>query len=260
MAHRRPAPPANGSRTGDAARAHHAATSSATPAPRAASRGCAAMSAATRRLEGSAPQAVMPATVALLDQPERRIQQRRMCTSLNGSSPAWRTSRPTPPVRTGARGRGSGRSSRRCRGPPGPRSRRCRPGAGRGPSRQSRAVVGDVLQQVGADHGVDAAVDDRQRACVGMQQPRRRQRACARAGRRDQVHADQARLRIGSRRSSSRYPLEQPMSAITAPGASGPIRSIIADRVHRSRKWVREDSSCRASSSSDQLTDGSCST
>src|SRR5947209_5862684 len=56
-------------------------------------------------------------------------------------------------------------------------------------------------------------------------------------------------------RSSSRKPVEQPRSATVAPASSGPMPSMIAARVQRSRKWVRDASAWTASSSSDQLTD-----
>ena len=117
-------------------------------------------------------------------------------------------------------------------------------------------VVRHVLEQVRAHDRVEALVLERQLAHIGLQEPGLgdRRMGFAQPGR-DQVDADQPCLRMRGVQI-----LEQEASRTAeigdsrAPGESGPMPSMIARRVQRSRKWVRDASAWTASSSSDQLT------
>ncbi len=143
-------------------------------------------------------QSGMTSAVALLDEPERGIQQRGDVQVLDRLQPrlgALRghfTSGVAPLVAEEAVvvvvGPGTGRDHDH------------RPAAGTQHPRelsQCAAIIGDVLQQVGADDGLGDAVGDRQRAGIGAQQPYRRGMLVrlAQSGA-DQVDAHQMRLGI----------------------------------------------------------------
>ena len=224
---------------------------------RRASRGVRAMSRATRAASAAPVEMAVAAAVALLDEPERRIEERRRCSDRRrGSSPAATAlSRPARPARSGARVRGNGRSSRTYAARPARRRRRTRRrAAARGAISAERApVVGTVLEQVGAHDRVDAVVVERQVADVRLQQPGARERPRGPSPGPAATRSTPTRSRRDARvcRSSSRYPVEQPRSAIVGVSAGrSPIR--VEDRAPASRgrgKCVRDVSSCRLSSS-----------
>ena len=127
-------------------------------------------------LERVAAQVVVAPPVALLDQPERRIKERREVAGPRAARAlppdTWQ---PARPARSGARGRGSGRSSRMSAVPPERPARRGRPASGRGRSRASaRRSSGTCSSRLALTTASTARVLDRQRAHVGLQQPRRR--------------------------------------------------------------------------------------
>ena len=222
-----------------------------------------AMSCVTLAFERFAAQVVVPPPVALLDEPERRIQERGEIRSSRGSRPASRhlVSQLAPRVpalvaekaivvvecprsgRNDQRGRparlqhacdlAQGSADRRAHAREGSRSRRRRGSNPRSAVRTRRPAAGERRAR---RRGPSAA---QRRSCRRRSGPRR--------------DARPGDPRAGTR-SSSRDRRRSP------PASSGSMPSIIARRVHRSRKWVRDASAWTASSSSDQLTEASVST
>jgi hypothetical protein len=125
------------------------------------------------RLQDRAGQIVVAAAIALLDQPERGIDERGQVQvghrtqtglgALGGELTVGVTALVAQETIVVVVGTGARRHDDR-----GPAAR----AQDAGHLRQRPPVVGDVLQQIGADDGVDGAVGDRQLAGVGAQQPR----------------------------------------------------------------------------------------
>ena len=197
----RGAPPqVSGSRMGAAHRRGRAGSLRAKPGSRPASCGCAADVGGNARRKSGARQVSVASAVTLLDHPERWVQKRRDMDVLQRlETQLAHTWTPVRRRRSGAHGRGIGRNSRRCAGPAGTTISDAT--AGRHDPRhlaQRTVVVGDVLEQVGADNRIDGCIADRKRACIGLQQTRRGHepvgfaQTCS-----DQVSANQQRVWMG---------------------------------------------------------------